>query len=64
MSLKNLLKGTDIKCDKDYYINHIRINSKEIKEDDMFIAIKGSITDGHNFIKEAIINVAKVIIVN
>lgn len=64
MSLKNLLKGTDIKCDKDYYINHIRINSKEIKEDDMFIAIKGSITDGHNFIKEAIINGAKVIIVN
>ena len=30
----------------------------------MFIAIKGSITDGHNFIKEAIINGAKVIIVN
>ena len=64
MNLKDLLKGTDIKSDMNTFINDIKINSKEVKEDDMFIAIKGSITDGHNYINEAILNGAKVIIVN
>lgn len=44
----------NIHLDKD--INEIKINSKEIKKNDLFIAIKGLKKDGHNFIDEAIRN--------
>lgn len=42
--------------------NDIKINSKEIKKDDIFIAIKGENHDGHSFINDAIKNGAKLII--
>ena len=34
--------------------NGVSINTKTIKKNDLFFAIKGKKTDGHNFIKEAI----------
>lgn len=42
--------------------NQIKINSKEIKKDDIFIAIVGENHDGHNYIDEAIKKGAKLII--
>lgn len=42
--------------------NQIKINSKEIKKNDIFIAIIGENHDGHSFINEAIKNGAKLII--
>ena len=64
MYLNELLDGTNLKCDKNVYINKVKTNSKEVNKNDMFIAIKGFTHDGHNFIKEAINNGASVIIVN
>ncbi len=43
-------------------INHIRIDSREIKSGDLFIAISGSETDGHQFIDKAIENGASVVV--
>ena len=40
----------------------IKTNSKNIKKDDIFIAIKGHTVDGHNYIEEAINNGASKII--
>ena len=43
-------------------INELQIDSRKIKPGDCFIAVKGTITDGHNFIETAILNGATVII--
>ena len=53
MNISKLLKGTDIKYNKDFIINNISCNSKEINKGDLFIAIKGHNDDGHNYIEEA-----------
>ena len=53
MNISKLLKGTDIKYNKDFIINNISCNSKKINKGDLFIAIKGHNDDGHNYIEEA-----------
>ena len=53
MNISKLLKDTDIKYNKDFIINNISCNSKEINKGDLFIAIKGHNDDGHNYIEEA-----------
>ena len=40
----------------------LRINSKEVKENDTFLALKGVKKDGHDYIEEAIKNGASKII--
>ena len=65
MELKNILTGLEslkVKGSLDKNIANIRNNSKEVKENDMFVAIKGFDFDGHTHIEEAIKNGAKVII--
>ena len=44
---------------KDYKFRGISTNSKDIKKNNLFIAIKGKNNDGHKFISEAIRNGAK-----
>jgi murE/murF fusion protein len=39
---------------KNVYYNGVSINSKTIKKNNLFFAIHGKNTDGHNFVKEAI----------
>ena len=57
-----LLKKMNIyKNVKNHKINTIETNSKMIKENDVFVAIKGAISDGHDYIEEAILNGAKTI---
>ena len=66
MELKRALIGLDglkAKGDLDVDIAGIESNSKNIKKDFMFVAIKGTETDGHNYIQNAIENGAKVIMV-
>jgi len=41
----------------------VSINSKQIKKDNLFIAIKGKNHDGHNFVKEALKNKANYCVV-
>ena len=66
MELKKILAGIEglkAKGSLDIDINNIDSNSKNIKEGDMFIAIKGFAVDGHQFINDAIKAGAKVIMV-
>ena len=46
----------------DIRINNIKIDSREIIQDDIFVAIKGENFDGHNFINEAFNNGALAVI--
>ncbi len=67
IKIKNLLKELtpSIKpCFLDMEINTISINSKNVKRGDLFIALSGKETDGHNFLKEACKNGARVILVD
>ena len=43
-------------------INKIEFDSRQIKINDVFVAISGSLTDGHNFIEKAIIDGATAIV--
>lgn len=66
MELKAILanlEGLKVKGNLDIDIPNIKNNSKNVKEGDMFVAIKGFDFDGHDHIKEAINNGAKVIMV-
>lgn len=66
MSINELLTSTKgkliNKINLEEKFNKIKINSKEISKDDIFIAIIGENHDGHNFIDEAINKGAKLII--
>lgn len=65
MELKNILSGIEgLKSNGnlDIDIKNIKNNSKDVKSDDLFIAIKGFDFDGHKCIKEAIDNGARVIV--
>lgn len=64
MKLSKLLNNTNINIINDIDINDIKINSKEVRPRDLFIAIKGYIRDGHDYIKEAFNNGASVVIVD
>ena len=64
MELKAILANLDglkVKGNLDIDIPNIQNNSKQVKEGDMFVAIKGFDFNGHEHIEEAIKNGAKVI---
>lgn len=46
----------------DVYISSLSINSQDLVENSLFVAISGSVIDGHIFIKDAIKKGAKVIV--
>ena len=57
MELKNILstlEGLKVKGDLNIDISNIDSDSRNIKENGLFVAIKGFDVDGHNYIKEAI----------
>ena len=57
-------KGKLVKGDKNFQIRSISIDSRSIKKDYLFIAIKGDNFDGHDFIGNAIKNGASGIILS
>lgn len=66
MDLKLVLNGIDglkAKGNLDIDISSVTDNSREVKSNGMFIAIKGFETDGHKYIKQAVENGAKVIVI-
>ena len=66
MKLKKILVGLEglkVKGDLDREILGIESNSKNIKDNFMFVAIKGFNVDGHKYIEDAIKNGATVIVV-
>lgn len=56
------IKYLDIKYGEDFDIKSVTNNSLKVENDDIFVAVKGSIFDGHKYIDEAIKNGAKAII--
>ena len=62
-SLLNGLEGLKARGNIDIDIKNIAHDSRKVKKDGMFIAIKGYETDGHKYIRDAINNGAKVIII-
>ena len=66
MKLKEIIKKVEDKKVLDFFnyeIEGIAYDSRKIKENYVFVAIKGTNLDGHSFIKDAIDRGAKVIIV-
>ncbi|WP_244835320.1 UDP-N-acetylmuramoyl-L-alanyl-D-glutamate--2,6-diaminopimelate ligase [Clostridium sp. BJN0001] len=67
MKLKRILQDIDFKILKgtlDIEVNKVEYDSRKVILSDMFICIKGYQTDGHKFIKSAISNGAKVIVLS
>lgn len=66
MKLKNLIKGVDlvkkINYNEELEIEYLCENSKEICKNSLFFALKGTNTNGQNYVLEAIKNGAKVIV--
>ena len=65
MKLENILKGiktVSIKGAVDQEIKSIQIDSRKVSAHHLFIAIKGTITDGHKYIDKAILNGATAIV--
>lgn len=65
MELKKILAGLEglkVKGSLDLDINNLDSDARNINDGDMFVAIKGFDVDGHEYIKEAIGNGAKVIL--
>ena len=66
MKIKDIIKSTKGKLvgiiDENDTYRKIKIDSNEVKENDIFVAIVGENNDGHNYINEAIKNKAKLII--
>ncbi len=55
--LKDILYKVDLKQimgDTNLAIPHICFDSREVQKDSLFVAIKGSIVDGHSYIEQAI----------
>ena len=50
--------------DSDIKVKDIKINSKAVKQGDIFVCVSGVNFDRHEFIDEAIDNGASVIVVN
>lgn len=43
-------------------LGKLRLNSRDIKKEDVFIAVRGSVTDGHRYIPDAVKRGAKIVI--
>ena len=66
MNLKNILSGLQglkAKGNLDLEIEGIESNSKNVRQNFLFVAIKGFVSDGHEYIQEAIENGAIAIVV-
>ena len=65
MKLSEVLKGLEevsVRGDLEIEVPDITYDSRKVKNGDMFVAIIGFKTDGHNFIESAIQNGAKIIV--
>ena len=63
--LKDILYGVGLSAvsgSTDVMVNTVHFDSRKIEMDDVFIAIKGTLTDGHKFIEKAINSGAKAIV--
>ncbi|WP_350285134.1 UDP-N-acetylmuramoyl-L-alanyl-D-glutamate--2,6-diaminopimelate ligase [uncultured Croceitalea sp.] len=65
MLLKDILYGVGLSAvsgDTNVMVNHVHFDSRSVEMDDVFVAIKGLVTDGHKYIQKAIDQGAKAIV--
>lgn len=65
MKLQDLLKGLDVleqKGASDVDVNGVKIDSRQVEDGNMFVAVKGTAADGHAYIGKAIELGAKVVL--
>ncbi len=62
ITLTELLRKVGISCNNDSIITGIESDSRKIKQGNLFVAISGHDSDGHEFIRQAIKNGAAAII--
>jgi len=62
----NLIKESsgDKKLNTNLTLGQARINSKEVKKNDIFFAIRGRKNDGNKFVEEALKKKASIVVVN
>lgn len=67
MKIEKLFRGVDYKAlqmiSDEIFGKNMEFDSRKVEAEDIFIALEGSITDGHEFISKAIENGAKTILV-
>ena len=63
--LKDILYGvslTAVSGDTNVMVNHIHFDSRKVEMDDVFVAVRGTITDGHKYIQKAVDFGAKAVV--
>jgi UDP-N-acetylmuramoyl-L-alanyl-D-glutamate--2,6-diaminopimelate ligase len=65
MTIDEIIRGIDLisfSGDRDRIICGIEFDSRMVKKGSLFIAVKGSKTDGHDYIQQAVSNGATAVI--
>jgi len=63
--LKDILYGVSLSAvsgDTNVLVNQIHFDSRKVEMDDVFVAVRGTITDGHQYIQKAVESGAKAIV--
>ncbi|WP_127138388.1 UDP-N-acetylmuramoyl-L-alanyl-D-glutamate--2,6-diaminopimelate ligase [Flagellimonas oceanensis] len=63
--LKDILYGVSLSAvsgDTNVMVNHVHFDSRKVEMDDVFVAIRGTLTDGHKFIQKAVDSGARAIV--
>jgi UDP-N-acetylmuramoyl-L-alanyl-D-glutamate--2,6-diaminopimelate ligase len=63
--LKDILYGVSLSAvsgDTNVLVNQIHFDSRKVEMDDVFVAVRGTITDGHEYIQKAVESGAKAIV--
>ncbi|WP_431127363.1 UDP-N-acetylmuramoyl-L-alanyl-D-glutamate--2,6-diaminopimelate ligase [Flagellimonas flava] len=63
--LKDILYGVSLSAvsgDTNVMINNVHFDSREVEMDDVFVAVRGTLTDGHKYIQKAVELGAKAVV--
>ncbi|MAU17248.1 MAG: UDP-N-acetylmuramoyl-L-alanyl-D-glutamate--2,6-diaminopimelate ligase [Muricauda sp.] len=63
--LKDILYGVSLSAvsgDTNVMVNNVHFDSRKVEMDDVFVAIRGTVTDGHNYIQKAVDSGARAIV--
>jgi len=63
--LKDILYGVSLSAvsgDTNVMVNSVHFDSRKVKMDDVFVAIRGTVTDGHKYIQKAVDSGARAIV--
>ncbi|GLU42536.1 UDP-N-acetylmuramoyl-L-alanyl-D-glutamate--2,6-diaminopimelate ligase [Allomuricauda sp. NBRC 101325] len=63
--LKDILYKVSLSAvsgDTNVMVNHVHFDSRKVEMDDVFVAVRGTVTDGHNYIQKAVDSGARAIV--